>query len=299
MSAALPSASPGAVLPLMLACSGLWGTAFLLIKLIGPGIDPLTLTALRGVMGGVLVGGWLLALGQRPWPRRREWRDWAVLGVLQGIIPNTLTAYALVQITTAMSSMIQATTPLIVAVIAHFAFAEEHLSPRRLVGVVTGFVGMALLIGPEIFDSRAGAMGVAAMVVTAVSYAVGNLYIRGIPGVVPARLAFGQQAFAGFPTLVVVLFLFGAPAFAAVPAHALELIALGVFATALPIVLYMTILHRAGPTLGSMNSYLIPIWTTLLGTTLLGEAIAPREIVGGCVVIAGLLIVASARRRAV
>ena len=100
----------------MLVCSSMWGSSFLFMKLIGTDLSPIALTAARGMMGGVLIGLWLLAMGRDIMPRGREWRDWAILAILQGIVPNTLTAYALTEITAGLSSMIQASTPLMVTV---------------------------------------------------------------------------------------------------------------------------------------------------------------------------------------
>lgn len=281
-----------APLPLqLLACSFLWGTAFLLMKVIGSDIGPVPLAAVRGLMGAALIGGWFLAGGGDILPRGREWRDWAVLGLVQGAIPNTLTVYALTQISAGMTSLIQASTPLIVAVLAHVMFADERLTWRRGAGVLLGFTGMAILLGPAVLGGQGGSLaGVLAMAATALSYAVGNLYVRSIPRPQPGRLAFGQQLFSGLPLAVAALGLGGISAFAAVPAHAGTLILLGVFATALPIALYMNILRLAGPTRGSMNGYLVPVWTVLMGVAVLGETVGIREIVGGVVVLSGIAV---------
>lgn len=283
-----------APLPLqLLACSFLWGMAFLLMKVIGTDIGPVPLAAVRGLMGAALIGGWFAVCGRNILPRGREWRDWAVLGLVQGAIPNTLTVYALTQISAGMTSLIQASTPLVVAVLAHLMFAEERLTWRRGGGVLLGFAGMAILLGPAVMDGRSGSLGgVLAMAVTALSYAVGNLYVRSIPNPQPGRLAFGQQLFSGLPLTAVAFGLGGASAFAAVPPHLLPLVVLGVFATALPIALYMNILRLAGPTRGSMNGYLVPIWTILLGAVVLGETVGLREALGGAVVLAGIAVAA-------
>lgn len=285
------AASRSPILAQMLLCSFLWANSYLLMKLIGTDVAPLPLTALRGLMGGGLLALWVLWRGPPILPKGREWRDWAVLGLLQGLIPNTLTAYALSQIAAGLTSMLQATTPLMVAVLAHFLFADERLSRRRLCGVLVGFAGMAVLIGPSGESLQSGSFwGALAMIATAVSYALGSLYVRSIPVAEPARLALGQQAFSGIPATLAVLAFFGPQAFAAVPEHLLALTALGIFATALPIVLFMNILRRAGPTLGSMNGYLIPVWTVLLGFLILGETTTPHEIVGGVIVFLGVLL---------
>jgi drug/metabolite transporter (DMT)-like permease len=281
----------------MLACSFLWASAFLLMKLIGTDISPLALTAVRGLIGGGVLAFGLLAMRQGVVPRGREWRDWFMLGLFQGIIPNTLTAYALTEIGAGLSSMIQASTPLLVAAMAHSFFADEKLTPRRGVGVLIGFAGMAVLLGPDAFSDNPGSSwGILAMLVTALSYAVGILYVRSIPTAQPLRLAFGQQICSGLPTFVAVLAIYGPGAFSPVGEHAIAVLALGVFATAVPIVIFMNILRTAGPTLGSMNGYLVPIWTILMGISFLNETVGLREIAGGIIVLAGVFIVSRARR---
>ncbi len=281
-----------APLPLqLLACSFLWGTAFLLMKLIGTDIGAVPLAAVRGLMGAALIGGWFVICGASILPRGREWRDWAVLGLVQGAIPNTPTVYALTQISAGMTSLIQASTPLVVAVLAHLLFADERLTWRRGAGVLLGFAGMAILLGPAVLNGTAGSlMGVLAMAATALSYAVGNLYVRSIPNPQPGRLAFGQQLFSGLPLTAAALALGGFGAFAALPSHAGTLIVLGIFATALPIALYMNILRLAGPTRGSMNGYLVPVWTILMGVVVLGETVGLREVLGGIVVLSGIAV---------
>lgn len=276
----------------MLVCSFLWASAFILLKIAGTSLSPLALTALRGLMGGGLIAAFMAAAGHQVLPRGRELRDWIVLGFLQGVVPNALTAYALTQISAGLTSMIQASTPLIVAVLAQALFASERLTLKVALGLATGFTGMVMLVGPAAFGAGDVSLnGVGAMVIVALSYALGNLYVRAIPNPQPMRLALGQQLFSGLPTFAVVIWLGGMSSFAPALDAAVVLLVLGVFGTALPIVLYMNILKKAGPTVGSMNGYFLPPWTILLGFVLLGEPVSLREIVATAIVLAGVAIV--------
>ena len=75
----------------------------------------------------------------------------ADLGVsrhFNGWLPNVLVAFALTEIATAPAAMIQASSPLIVALFSHLLFVDERLTPQRFVGVLVGFIGMGILIGP-------------------------------------------------------------------------------------------------------------------------------------------------------
>lgn len=268
-----------------------WATGFLFIKLSGD-LNPFVIAALRGLIGALSLALWFAVLRRSPLPARGEWRHWLVLGAANGWGPNVLVAYALTQIGTAPAAMIQAASPLLVAALAHLLFAEERLTPRRLGGVLVGFVGMAILIGPAALPgSGVSAAGVLAMAAVAVSYAGGNLYARGIREAEPARLALGQQICSGIPATLLALALSGPAAFAPVPQHIAPLLGLGILATAVPILSFMRLIRRAGPTRAAMVGYLMPVWTTILALLFLGEHVGLREIAGGAVVLTGVALV--------
>jgi drug/metabolite transporter (DMT)-like permease len=286
-----------ALLGQMLLCSFLWAPAFLLMKRIGADISPLALTALRDVLGGGLMAFWFLGLGERIVPEGREWWDWTILGVFQVIIPNTLTVYALGEITTSLASLIQASTPLIVAVIAPFFFASERMTTRRGVGILLGLSGLILLLGGlNLLHGSGGSFpGTLAMAGAPLSYALGNIYVRMVPDAPPSRLAYGQLVFSGFPCLAIVLVLSGPAAFAAATDHIGDIVILSLMATAVPLIMFMRILQIAGPTVGTMVGYLVPLWTILIGVALFGETLSGREVAGALLLLAGLVIASAAR----
>ncbi len=275
----------------LLACSMLWASGFLFIKL-SDGVNPFVLAAMRGLVGAVAVSLWFAVLGKSFRPQRHEWGTWLLLGAFNGWIPNILVTFALSRITTAPAAMIQASGPLIVAVLSHMLYADERLTPRRFFGVLVGFIGMGILIGPAALpESGISPLGALAMLATALSYAVANLYVRSIKHADPSRLALGQQICSGVPALVLALAIAGPAAFATVPTHIAPLLALGVLSTAFPILLFMRLIRRAGPTRASMVGYLMPVWTACLAVLFLGERIGGREMIGGGVVLAGVALV--------
>ncbi|QIB33643.1 DMT family transporter [Ancylobacter pratisalsi] len=276
----------------MLLCSFLWAPAFLLLQRIGVDLSPLALTALRDLLGGGVMALWFLVIGQRILPAGREWADWAVLGVLQVIVPNTLTVYALGKITTSLASLIQSSTPLLVALIAPFLFASERLTGARIVGMALGIGGLVLLLGGiDLLRSSDGSVpGALAMAGVPVSYALGNIYVRLVPNAPPARLAYGQLVFSGLPCLAVVLAFSGPSAFAAAGDHLVDLAVLSLMATAVPLIMFMRILRLAGPTVGTMVGYLVPVWTILIGAGLFGETLQMHEVIGGALLLAGIVI---------
>lgn len=281
----------------MLLCSLLWAPAFLLLQRIGVDLSPLALTAVRDLLGGAAMALWFAFLGERILPAGREWGDWAVLGVLQVIVPNTLTVYALGEITTSLASLIQSSTPLLVALIAPFLFASERLTRGRVLGLGFGLGGLVLLLGGVdlLRVSHGSVPGTLAMAGVPVSYALGNIYVRLVPDAPPARLAYGQLVFSGLPCLAVVLAFNGPAAFSAAGDHLLDLAVLSLVSTAAPLIMFMRILRLAGPTVGTMVGYLVPVWTILIGAGLFGETLQMHEVLGAALLFVGVVAASSSR----
>jgi drug/metabolite transporter (DMT)-like permease len=289
-----PSLSRADYAARLLACSLLWASGFLFMKLAGT-VHPLVIAASRAVVASGLLALWFLAQGRSPLPTREELVPWAVLGTVNGWVPNILTAYALVHIASSLSAMIQAATPLVVAVMAHLAFADERLTLRRLGGVLLGFSGMAVLIGPTaLAGAQSGAIGIACMACVSLCYAGGTLYARKFRDMESTRLALGQQTVSALAAVAIVVVGFGRTATAEIAAAPLPLIALGAIGTALPITIFMSLIRTVGPTRTSMIGYLMPVWATLLAVIFLGEHVGPREIAGAAIILTGVWVVSTA-----
>jgi drug/metabolite transporter (DMT)-like permease len=288
MSPSLPNPSRSFVLGHLFACSLFWGSSFLIIKLMGGQVSPWVIASCRGLVGACTLAIWISLMGQIPWPRRDEIRDWLILGTTNGWLPNVLVAFALTRLDSGPAAMIQAAGPLVTAVIAHLAFADERLTGPRFAGIVLGFLGVALIIGPEALEGRGTIAGILAMMGVALGYATGNIYTRTIRNADPARLALGQQFVSGIVATFLALIFMGAAGYAPVPANALPLIALGVVATALPMAIFMRLITHAGPTRAALTGYLVPTVAVILGIAVLGERLSLMQGVGALTVLAGL-----------
>ena len=280
----------------LLVTSIFWVSSFLFIKLMAGEVAPWAIAAGRGLLGAATLALFVAVRGQSPLPRRHEIRHWLVLGTTNGWLPNVLVAYALIQLASGPAAMIQAAGPLVTALFAHLLFAEERLSRRRLTGILVGMAGVAILIGPRLVDGGGTALSVLAMVGVMLSYACANLYTRAVPPQAgdPIRLALGQQMVSGSGALLLTLAFSGGAALAALAPHWQAVLALGVFATALPVTIFMRLIRAAGPTRAAMTGYLVPAVAAVLGVLVLGETLELRQIIGGCIILAGVFLVSTA-----
>lgn len=282
----------------ILGCSLAWGSSFLFIKMIGSSMPPLALSALRGALAAAAVGIALVALRQAPWPLRDEIIPWAVIGAFNGAIPNTLVAFAMQRMDSGPAVLIQSIGPLLTAVASHLMFAEERLSARSGVGVLIGFCGAAMLIGPEALTGTTTLPGMLAMLAIACSYTIGNLYTRYLRHHDPIRLAMGQQLFSAILAGAAALATGGLVIFNGASNHIASLLALSVLCTAVPIALFMRLIVRAGPTRAALVGYTVPAVAVAVGVALLGERLTLWQIAGGMTVLAGVLVVATTKRSA-
>jgi drug/metabolite transporter (DMT)-like permease len=283
----------------LLICSLLWGSSYLFIKLMSGEVSALAIAASRGLLGAAVLSLWSLGRGRSPLPRRAEILPWIMLGTTNGWLPNVLVGYALIQLASGPAAMIQAAGPLVTALVAHLVFAEERLSRRRLGGILLGMAGVALLIGPRLFEGGGTALSVVAMIGATLSYAVANLYVRTVPAAIgdPARLALGQQMFSGVIATGLTLAILGPSAFLPLGSHLPVMLALGVFATAIPVTVFMRLIRAAGPTRAAMTGYLVPTVAVILGVVVLREALELRQVLGGCIILAGVFLVTTAPRK--
>jgi drug/metabolite transporter (DMT)-like permease len=275
----------------LIGCSLTWGCSFLFMKLIGDGLPVTVVASVRALLAAAALMAVVAALGGSVFPRGREWRDWMVLGTVNGWAPNMLVGYALLHMDSGPAALIQASGPLMTAVLAHALLTGERLTAARALGIGVGAAGVALLIGPTAVQGGGTTLAILAMLLLTLGYAVGNIYTRTITNAVPVRMALGQQVVSALAGTLIAVAVSGPGAYAGVANHGLPLLALGLFSTALPIWLFMRLITAGGPTKAAMAGYLTPVAAITLGVIVLGEPLVMRQIVGGAVVLLGVAIV--------
>jgi len=282
----------------LIVISGAWGSSFVFVKLITQSMHPFAFAASRGFIAMSALLAWL-AWRNRALPlcgplTRSAWKNlghMVVLGTTNGWLANVLTAMAVSRVDSAVVAMLQASVPLMVAVLAHFLFVEEPFRLRQFIGIITGLTGILLIIGPvAVLGSHGALLGIAAMILTALSFACGTVYGRYIASTNPAALACGQQACgAVIAALVSVLFEprteWNQPA-----AVWLLLVIVGVICSALPTALYLRLLARAASVPAALVAYLQPVWASLLGWAILGEQVSAVAWLGTGIVVVGIVV---------
>lgn len=276
---------------LLLATTLIWGTSFILIKKAGQVFLPLEVGALRIVFGFIfLLPAFLL---QRKLLPKKMWRWILLSGLLGSFIPSLLFAWAGSKIDSSLSGMLNATTPLFTVLIG-IVFFRQKFTGRQWAGIIAGLAG-ALSLGflqPHGIEVNAFVLPV---VLATLLYALNvNLLKSKFSNVPPLALSAATIVAVGPAALVLLLGftdfttrLFTLPG----ALQAIGYVAvLGVFSTAIALVLFNRLIQIAGPLVASSVTYMMPVVSVMWGL-IDGEPMGAGRIFGLLGILAGVYLV--------
>src|SRR5687768_10878885 len=177
----------------LLLLAFIWGWSFLFIKVAVEGLSPPTVAFARVGLGAVVLLLTLRTTG-RSFPRDRElWRHFVIAAVFGNALPFTLLAWGQERITSALTSVLNASTPLFTAVIAALAL-RDRLRPLQAAGLLLGFLGVAVAAGLGAADlADSSVTGSLAAVAAGLFYGIAFVYMRHhLTGIEPTVAAAGQ-----------------------------------------------------------------------------------------------------------
>lgn len=276
----------------LFALSVLWGGSFFFTGIAVKELPPFTIVALR-VSLAVLALLVLIRVIGLPMPKgRRIWMAFFGMGLLNNLIPFCLIVWGQTQIASGLASILNATTPLFAAIVAHFLTTDEKLTSNKLVGIIIGFSGVAIMIGPAALSGGAGNIWAQLAVLgAAVSYSFAGIFGRrfNVMGVQPLATATGQLT-ASTILLIPLALLVDHPWMLPAPSLATwgAIAGFALLSTALAYVLFFRLLATAGASNLMLVTFLIPISAVMLGSLVLGEQLETRHFVGMAMIAAGL-----------
>jgi len=181
--------------------------------------------------------------------------------------------------------------PLLLLPLAWAFLPEEGIGPRRILGLASGFVGLAILIGGGVFEATSPLTpwGRIACVGAAFCYAVGSIVTRRAPAVSPVAFATGSIALGALILVPLAWALDGPPGWPG-PRAGLAILYSALFPTALCFVLRVQVIRSAGSVFMSLVSYLVPVWAVIFGLWLGSEALSGRFFAALALILAGIAI---------
>lgn len=280
---------------LLLALSVLWGGSFFFVGVAVKELPPLTIVVLRVALAAVALHIVIRAIGVTLPTGHEIWVAFFAMGVINNVVPFVLIVWGQTHVASGVASIFNATTPLFTVVVAHFLTPDEKMTPSRVLGVIVGFVGVAIMIGGaalHAFDAAIAAQ--VAILLAAVSYAFAGVFGRRFTKMrVPPLATAAGQVTASSVVLIPLMLVIDQPWTLHPPSAGTvaSIAGLALLSTALAYILYFRILATAGATNLSLVTFLIPVSAIMLGVLVLGETLLTRHVLGMALIGVGLAAV--------
>ena len=276
----------------------IWGASFLFIKLAVRDMSPATLVLSRAVLGAVTLGLIFAARRQTPIPAGTRTRllPFLVMAIFGSLLPWFAFGFGELSISSALASILNATTPLWTAVFAYWVTPAERPSALNYLGVAVGFLGTGIVIAPDLIAHplRATTLGTVAVAGAAASYAVAALVQRRrLRGVSPLQVGFWQLALTAPLAFIVAFPTIGATRLGWTSIMAM--LALGVGGSGIAYLLYYFMMNTLGATRATTVTFLLPVTAVFWGASLLNESITLPILAGMVVILLGVFLTSRPR----
>ena len=279
-----------------------WGSTYLVIAIAIETIPPFTMAATRFVVAGLL----LLAFArsrQLPWPNRRQWGAATLVGTLLLVGGNGLVTWAELTVPSSIAALLITTVPLWMTILDGLVYGGARPKRRTWIGVVLGFVGVAVLVRPT--GDELGALpllGTLALLAAAFSWANGSLWSRRLPLPNSPLMAVGAEMLTGGLVLAAIAGLrgeFGALDLAAVSARSgWSLAYLVLFGSIAALTGYQYLLRTISAAAVSTYAFVNPLVAVTLGWFVADEPITVRVLVAGSLIVTAVVVILGSWKRA-
>ena len=272
---------------LMLAA--IWGSSFMFMRMATVEFGAIPTAAVRVGIAAlfllpiVWLRGLLPVLG-------KHWKRIFFIGLLNSGIPFACFSFALLSITTGLSAILNATVPMFGALIA-WAWLKDKPTPSRVLGLLIGFAGVALLAWDKATfkpdaSGVAPAWAILACLLACICYGISASYTkRYLSGLPPLVTAAGSQIGATLGLALPALWLW--PARLPGTSAWLALLAVGVVCTGVAYILFFRLIENAGPPRALAVTFVVPVFAVLYGGLFLGESVTPWMLGCAAVIVCG------------
>jgi drug/metabolite transporter (DMT)-like permease len=271
----------------------IWGASFLFIKVCIGTIPLFTFIAGRMTMGAVILYLLLRLRGDDMPPLGKTWGHFMLVGLLNALVPYALVAWGEGRISSGLAAILNGTQAIFTVLLAHYVTSDERLSLSKMVGIAMGFVGVVIVMSPDLARGVTfNWLGQLAVLGAALSYASAMVYVRrNLRGVPPMKTAIGMLTSGCLLTLPLILLtenpLAIRPSIEAIGSWA----ALGVMGTAIAYLFYYWLIDNAGATFASLVTFTLPPMGVFWGAVILGEQASWAALIGLLVIALSILAV--------
>lgn len=278
----------------MIALAAIYGSAFTAIKVAVPEVGVYGLVLARVTIATLVLLPYAIWRGWQ-WPTSvRTWKLLALLCIFNLLLPFALVSWAQLNINASLMALLMGAGPLFGLVFSHVATRDDRITRSKLVGVALGFVGVALVVGVQAFESTQQALlAQVAALIASMCYAASGLIVRHINDIQPTRLATIVLAMGS------VVLLIGAPFVLDTPLETvmkldisilLSVLYLGVITTGLAYIVRYRMIRAVGMSYFALSINLVPVFGIAIAALILAEPLSMSLFAGLACILGGLWI---------
>jgi drug/metabolite transporter (DMT)-like permease len=283
-----PTAADFALILIMVS---IWSSSFVSIKVAVAETGPLWLVVGRIGLGFLVLLPWTLWRGIVLPASGREWLYVWLVAMLGAVVPFLLISWAQQTMDASLTALLMGTSPFLALLLSHFATVDDRLNLPKLIAVVLGFAGVALVVGRDAITGLEGGLTAPAAVIAAICcLVVSGALVRRIETVPPTRLTSLVLGFALAMLFPVVLVSGAAMPQTLDLAGSSALLWLGIGPTGVAYIMRYHLIRTVGYSYVALGLNLLPALGVVFGAVLLGEPVSAIVLIALALVLAGLVI---------
>src|SRR5467141_4334239 len=279
-----------------------WGSTYLAIRVGVREVPPFLLAAMRFLIAGLLLYGWMIARGERS-PTGRQWTSASLLAILIFVLDYGLLFWAEQRVPSGVAAVMMATIPAFMALSEIIFLRTQRLTVRLMLALLIGIGGVAVLMSSSL--NLGGApidkVGAAALIVASISWSIASVLSRKLPLPPSKVMSSGAQMLAGGVFLALTAVALGE--FSSIHPWAisrgawLSLLYLIVAGSIIGYTAYVWLIHHESPTKVGTYAYVNPVVAVVVGYFLGGESLGLRTILGTLFVLLSVVLITMKRTK--
>src|SRR5207253_1536073 len=273
-----------------------WGSTFLAIRVGVREVPPFLLAAMRFLVAGLVLYGWMIAQGERS-PSGRQWMSAFLLALLIFVLDYGLLFWAEQRVPSGIAAVMMATIPVFMALAEIILLRTQRVTVRLALALLIGIGGVAVLMSHSLNVGGApiDTMGAVALIVASISWSVASALTRKLPLPPSKVMSSGAQMLAGGILLAVTAAALGEfrhfRPWAVSRGAWLALAYLIVAGSIIAFTAYVWLIHHESPTKVGTYAYVNPVVAVLVGYFLGGETLGLRTILGTLFVLISVVVI--------
>jgi drug/metabolite transporter (DMT)-like permease len=280
----------------------IWGTTYLAIRVAVATIPPFLMAGTRFIIAGLITFA-VLRARHVPMPKRFHWRSAIIVGAFLMVGGNGFVTWSEQQVPSGIAALVVATVPLWITLFNWLIYREGRPGKQTVAGVLLGFVGIGLLVGPGQLQGTAtfDLVSLLVLLMAPVLWSLGSLYSRRANLPDSVFMSTAMEMSAGGVLLVLAGIMTGEVADLNIAEVSIQSLAamlyLTIFGSIVALTSYVWLLKTVEPSKAATYTYVNPVIAVFLGWLVLSEPISPQMLIAVPIIIVAVVMITTRRKK--